>query len=115
MSGYEISPEYREGYDSLRRGEQWRAHRTLSAVDFFNNWSTRYARLVDMLVPNAINGPTTGTFRTRAKDRLTGEQLAQETGTLEEWRPELQELVRGIEDDQVRQRDEYRWQHVVVR
>jgi hypothetical protein len=98
----------------LPRGEKWRAHRTLPAVDFFNSWSTKYARLVDMLVPNEVNGPTTGIFRTRAKDRLAGERLAQETGPLEEWRPDMRELVRGIEDDQVRQRDEARWQHVVV-
>lgn len=114
MSGYEISPESREEYDSLPRSEQWRAHRTLPAVDFFNNWSARYARLVDMLVPNATNGPTTGTFRTRAKDPNAGEQLAQETGPLEEWLPNTQELVRGIEDDQVRRREEARWQHVAV-
>jgi hypothetical protein len=67
-----------------------------------------------MLVPNAINGPTTGAFRTRAKDRATGERLAQETGPLEEWSPNTQELVRGFEDDQVRQREEARWQHVAV-
>jgi len=67
-----------------------------------------------MLVPNAINGPTTGTFRSRAKDRLTGERLAEETGPLEEWRPNVQELVQGIEDDQMRQHDEASWQHVGV-
>lgn len=114
MSGYEISPESREEYDSLPRSEQWRAHRTLPAVEFFNHWTARYARLVDMLVPSAINGPTTGTFRTRAKDRLTGERLAQETLPLEEWHPDLQALVHGIEDDQARQREEARWRHVAV-
>lgn len=98
----------------MPRSEQWRAHRTLPAVEFFNNWSARYARLVDMLVPNATNGPTTGTFRTRAKDRTTGERLAQETSPLEEWHPDTQELVRVIEDDQARQREEARWQHVAV-
>jgi hypothetical protein len=67
-----------------------------------------------MLVPNAVNGPTTGTFRTRAKDRLRGERLAQETGPLEEWRPDMQQLVQSVEDGQVRQRDEARWQHVAV-
>jgi len=67
-----------------------------------------------MLVPNAINGPTTGTFRTRARDRLTGEELAQKTGPLEEWHPDIQELIQGIEDGQMRQRDKARWQHVAV-
>ena len=67
-----------------------------------------------MLVPNAIDGPTTGTFRTRAKDRLVGERLAQETGPLEEWHPNTQELVQDIENAQVRQREDARWQHVVV-
>jgi hypothetical protein len=114
VSGYEISPESREGYDSLPRSEQWRAHRTLPAVDFLDNCCTRYARLIDMLVPNAINGPTTGAFRTRARDRATGERLAQETGPLEEWRPDMQELVRGFEDDQAKQHEEARLQHVVV-
>jgi hypothetical protein len=114
VSGYEISPESREEYDSLPRNEQWRAHRTLPAVDFFNDWTARYAKLVDMLVPNAINGPTTGTFRTRAKDRLTGARLAQETGPLEQWHPDVQGLVHSIEDDQVRQREEARWGHVAV-
>jgi hypothetical protein len=114
VSGDEISPESREGYDSLPRSERWRAHRTLPAVEFFNDWSTRYAKLVDMLVPNATNGPTIGTFRTRAKDPTTGERLAQKTGPLEEWRPNTQDLVRGIEDDQVRRREEARLQHVVV-
>lgn len=114
MSAYEIFPEFREGYDDLPRSEQWRSHRTLPAVDFFNDWTTRYARLVDMLVPNAINAPTIGTFRTRAKDRLTGEKLVQETGPLEEWRPNAQELVQGIEDDQARQREEARWGRVAV-
>lgn len=114
MSGYEISPDFREEYDSLPRSEQWRAHRTLPAVDFFNDWTARYTRLVDMLVPSAINGPATGTFRTRAKDRRTGERLAQETDPLEEWHPDLQALVHGIEDDQARQREEARWGHVAV-
>jgi hypothetical protein len=67
-----------------------------------------------MLVPNATNGPTTGTFRTRAKDPNAGQRLAQETGPLEEWRPNTQELIRGIEDDQLRRREEARLQHVVV-
>ena len=81
---------------------------------FFDNWTVKYARLIDMLVPNAINGPTAGTFRTRAKDRITSERLVQEIGPLEEWHPDTQELVQGIEDAQVRQREETRWQHVVV-
>lgn len=68
-----------------------------------------------MLVPNAINGPTTGTFRTRATDRLAGERLAKETSLPEEWLPDTQELVQHIEDEQMRQREGARWQHVVVR
>ena len=67
-----------------------------------------------MLVPNAINGPTTGTCRTRAKDRLTGDRLAQETGPLEEWYPDMQELVQSIEDKQMRRCEEARWLHVAV-
>lgn len=114
MSGYEISPESREEYDSLPRSEQWRAHRTLPAVDFFNDWTARYTRLVDMLVPSAINGPTVGAFRTRAKDRHTGERLAQETGPLGEWHPDLQAFVHGIDKNQARQREEARWGHVAV-
>ena len=114
MSGYDISYVFREEYDSLPSSEQWRAHRTLPAVDFLKGWTARYARLVEMLVPNAINGPTTGTFHTRAKDRLTGERLAHETGPLEEWHPDTQDLINGSEDDQARQRDQARWLHVAV-
>jgi hypothetical protein len=67
-----------------------------------------------MLVPSAMNGPTTGTFRTRAKDRFAGERFAQDTSPLEEWRPDMHNLVQHIEDDQVRRRDEARWEHVAV-
>jgi len=113
-AGYEISPESRDGRDSLPHDEQWCMHHTLPAVDFFNIWTARYARLIDMLVPNIRNGPTTGTFHTRATDRVTGERLAKETSPLEEWRPNVQKLVKPVDDDQVNQRSIARWQHVVV-
>jgi len=67
-----------------------------------------------MLVPSAMNGPTTGSFLTRAKDRLTGERLAEETGPLEELRADVRDLVQHTEDDLMRQHNEARWQHVVV-
>lgn len=67
-----------------------------------------------MLVQNAVNGPATGTFRTRAIDRLAGDRLAKETSPPEEWLPDMQDLVRHIEDEQMRQREGARWQHVAV-
>lgn len=113
-SGYEISCERREEYDQIPSSEKWRAHRTLPAAEFLNLWTAQYSRLVNMLVLNIIGGPTTGSFLTRARNPLSAERLAQETGPLEEWHPEMQELVQGIEDDQVRQREIARWQHVAV-
>jgi hypothetical protein len=114
VSGYEISSESREGYNCIADDEKWRVHRTLPAVDLLNIWTAKYARLVDMLVPNISAGPTTGTFHTRAKNQATGEQLVLETGPLEEWCPDMQEWVRGIEDDEARQCSIARWQHVAV-
>jgi hypothetical protein len=83
-------------------------------VDLLNIWTAKYARLADMLVPSIFGGPTTGTFHTRAKNQATGEQLALETGPLEEWCPDMQELVQGIEDEEARQCSIAHWQHVAV-
>ncbi|KAF2726386.1 hypothetical protein K431DRAFT_299464 [Polychaeton citri CBS 116435] len=103
VSGCEISPDAMENYDSLPRIEQRKAHHTLPAAEPLDIGGSKYARLVNMLVPNLIGAPTTGTLRSRVDDRLKGVQLAQETGPFEEWHPDVRELVPDIEDDQMRQ------------
>jgi hypothetical protein len=67
-----------------------------------------------MLVPNLIGQPTTGTFYSRVRNRLGGERLAQETGPLEEWYPDIQELTQRIEDDGMKQHHAARWRHTAV-
>jgi hypothetical protein len=67
-----------------------------------------------MLVPNLIGKPTTGNFYSRVESRLEGERLAQETGPLEEWHPDIQELTRWIEDEGMKQHHAARWRHTAV-
>lgn len=77
-------------------------------------WTKRYARLVDMLVPNIIDAPASGTFHSRADNRLQAERLARENGSFEEWQPDVQKLTADIEDDKMRQLQAARLQHKAV-
>lgn len=67
-----------------------------------------------MLVPNAINGPTAGTFHSRADNRLEAERLAQESGPFEEWQPDIRDVTACIEDSEMRQLQAARLQHKSV-
>lgn len=66
-----------------------------------------------MLVPNTINAPTTGTFHSRATNRLEAERLAQETDPFEKWEPNVQDTT-VYEDGEMRQLQAARVQHTAV-
>lgn len=88
-------------------------HRTLSAAELLNIWSDRYARLVDMLGPSVKRAPETGRFHTRFSLR-EGDEKAKETGPFEEWRPDIEDAVKDIEDPTMRRWRAANAQHSAV-
>lgn len=70
-------------YEALPMQEQWKAHRTWPSVAAWSeNWISRYARLVWMLVPNPVSGPASGRFYSRADSTLEEEMLMRQDGPL---------------------------------
>lgn len=102
-------------YDALPQSEKWKVHRTLPAGEALSLWVRRFARLVDMLVPNLSSGPTGGTLHSRRMNVRQAKRLTDESGPLVAWQPDMIEAVGHIRDEAARARAMRHWRHVAVR
>lgn len=83
---YDIEMEYSD-YNKLAEADQWRGHRTAKVLDLFATCTQFYARLIWMLTPNSISGPTTGQFYSRENNRKERDRLLEEG--FGEWHPDI--------------------------
>ncbi|SMR55632.1 unnamed protein product [Zymoseptoria tritici ST99CH_1A5] len=103
--GRSLTMDYDE-MEAMPDSEKWRGHRTLPAAELLGLWTTMYARLIKMLVPDVSILGITGVVRARVLFANEAEEAASETGALEEWHPsdeELQEFAKGVKSDAARQ------------
>lgn len=82
---YEVDVDH-DGLENLPESQKWQAHRTTPVTDFFAWWALCYARLVWMLVPNPISGPTTGRYYSRARTDMEEKELC--SSDVQEWHPD---------------------------
>ncbi|EGP85830.1 unnamed protein product [Zymoseptoria tritici ST99CH_3D7] len=95
-----------DDFEMMPDSEKWRGHRTLPAAELLGLWTSMFARLVKMLVPNISSTPRTGIVRTRVPIRNEAEMQAKDTDELEECHPseeELQESTRRTKNESLRQ------------
>lgn len=80
--------------ENLSAADNWRAHRTLPAVEYLQTQTKVYSRLVEMILP----GGDAGTIYCRSHERGHTRELAQETGPLQMWHPDAQEIQALVGD-----------------
>lgn len=102
----------REDYrlsETLSEADNWRAHHTAPAVEYFQSQTKVYARLVEMLVPDGDRGD----IYYRCRGRASTSMLAQETGPLKMWHPDLQEVQEHF-GKKVSDMESREYQHTAV-